>query len=129
MLAPVTSIYAALAGIIIFGLAFRVVRLRRRERIALGHGDNKHLRRAIRVHANATENIPVILILMLLLEINGGATWALHLFGILTILGRLIHAWWLSRFTGKSFGRTWGTVISWGVLIALAVLNLRLAVA
>ena len=129
MLAPVTSIYAALAGIIIFGLAYRVVRLRRRERIALGHGDNKHLRRAIRVHANATENIPVILILMLLLEINGGATWALHLFGILTILGRLIHAWWLSRFTGKSFGRTWGTVISWGVLIALAVLNLRLAVA
>lgn len=128
MLAPVTSIYAALAGIIIFGLAFRVVRLRRRERIALGHGDNKHLRRAIRVHANATENIPVILILMLLLEINGGATWALHLFGILTILGRLIHAWWLSRFTGKSFGRTWGTLISWGVLIALAVLNLRLAV-
>ncbi|MEE8388703.1 MAG: MAPEG family protein [Acidiferrobacterales bacterium] len=129
MVAPVTSIYAALAGIIIVGLAFRVVRLRRRERIALGHGDNKYLRRAIRVHANATEYIPIILILMLLLEINGGPTWQLHFFGVLTILGRLMHAWWLSRFTGKSFGRTWGTVISWGVIIALAISNLRLAVA
>ncbi len=129
MVAPVTSIYAALAGFIIVGLAFRVVRLRRREHIALGHGDNKYLRRAIRVHANATEYIPIILILMLLLEINGGPTWQLHFFGVLTILGRLMHAWWLSRFTGKSFGRTWGTVISWGVIIALAISNLRLAVA
>ncbi len=129
MVAPVTSIYAALAGIIIVGLAFRVVRLRRREHIALGHGDNKYLRRAIRVHANATEYIPIILILMLLLEINGGPTWQLHFFGVLTILGRLMHAWWLSRFTGKSFGRTWGTVIGWGVIIALAISNLRLAVA
>ena len=129
MVAPVTSIYAALAGFISVGLAFRVVRLRRREHIALGHGDNKYLRRAIRVHANATEYIPIILILMLLLEINGGPTWQLHFFGVLTILGRLMHAWWLSRFTGKSFGRTWGTVISWGVIIALAISNLRLAVA
>lgn len=128
MLAPVTSIYAALAGIIIIVLAFRVVRLRRQERIALGHGDSKHLRRAVRVHANATEYIPVILILMLLLEINGGAKWQLHLFGVLTILGRLMHAWWLSRFTGKSFGRTWGTVLSWGVVIALAISNLRMAI-
>ncbi len=74
MIAPVTSIYAALAGIIIVGLAFRVVRLRRQERVPLGHGDNKHLRRAVRVHANATEYLPIIFILMLLLEINGGAT-------------------------------------------------------
>jgi len=127
MVAPVTSIYAALAGIIIVGLALRVVQMRRRERVALGHGDNKHLRRAIRVHANATEYLPIILILMLLLEINGSATWKLHLFGILTILGRLIHAWWLSRFTGKSFGRTWGTALTWGVVIVLAISNLRMA--
>ncbi len=129
MVAPVTSIYAALMGIIIVGLAFRVVRLRRREHVALGHGDSKHLRRAVRVHANATEYIPIILILMLLLEINGGSAWQLHLFGVLTILGRLIHAWWLSQFTGKSFGRFWGTALTWGVLIALATANIRMTIA
>ena len=126
MIAPVTSLYAALAGFIIVGLAYRVVRLRRQERIPLGHGDSKYLRRAIRAHANATEYIPIILILMLLLEINGGMIWQLHLFGGLTILGRLIHAWWLSRFTGKSFGRTWGTLLTWGVIVVLAVSNIRL---
>ncbi|MFV1997944.1 MAG: MAPEG family protein [Acidiferrobacterales bacterium] len=127
MVAPVTSIYAAIAGIIIVGLAFRVVQLRRRERVPLGYGENKHLRRAVRVHANATETIPIILILMILLEFNGGAAWQLHLFGNLMILGRLIHAWWLSRFSGKSFGRTWGTVLTWGVLVALAFANISIA--
>jgi len=127
MVAPVTSIYAAITGLIIFGLAFRVVLLRKQEHVALGHGNNKRLRRAVRVHANATEYIPVILILMLLLEINGGMAWKLHLFGVLTILGRLIHAWWLSQSSGTSFGRIWGTVLTWGVLIALAFANITTA--
>ena len=128
MIAPVTSIYAAFAGLIIVGLAYRVARLRRQERIALGHGDNKYLRRAVRAHANATETVPIVLILLLLLEINGGVTWQLPLIGILAILGRLIHAWWLSRFTGKSFGRTWGTLLTWAVVILLAILNLKVAI-
>lgn len=126
MIAPVTSIYAAFAGIIIVSLAYRVARIRRRERIPLGNGDNKHLRRAVRAHANATETIPIVLLLLLLLELNGGVTWLLHLVGAIAILGRLIHAWWLSRFTGKSFGRTWGTVLTWGAVITLAISNIRL---
>lgn len=128
MIAPVTSIYAAFAGLIIVGLAYRVAQLRRQERIALGHGDNKYMQRAVRAHANATETIPIILILLLLLEINGGTTWLLHLIGSLAILGRLIHAWWLSRITGKSFGRTWGTILTWAVVILLATLNIRVAI-
>ena len=128
MIAPVTSIYAAFAGLIIVVLAFRVVRMRRKERVALGHGENKYLRRAVRVHANATEYLPIILILMLLYEVNDGKIWQLHLYGSLAILGRLLHAWWLSQHTGRSFGRTWGTVLTWGVIISLAIANIGTAI-
>lgn len=128
MNAPVTSIYAALAGLIIVGLAYRVVRLRRQEHIGMGDGDNKYLRCAVRAHANAIETIPIILILMLIFEINGGKTWQLYVIGILAILARAIHAWWLSQHTGNSFGRTWGTVLTWGVVISLAISNVWLTV-
>jgi uncharacterized membrane protein YecN with MAPEG domain len=128
MIVPITAVYASLLGLLFIALSMRVVLLRRRERVPLGHGASKPLRRAIRVQANAAEYLPFILILMALLELNGGPGWELHIFGIALVVARLLHAFWLSRFPGRSFGRYWGTLVTAVVLISLAVANLRLAV-
>jgi len=126
MITPITAIYASLLGLLFAVLSVRVVILRRRDRVPLGHGASKPLRRAVRVQANAAEYLPFILVLMALLELNGGAGWELHIYGIAIVVARALHALWLSRFTGSSFGRYWGALVTVVVLVSLAIANLRL---
>ena len=63
----VTVLYAGINGLIILVLALNVVRLRRNTRVGLGDGGNDDMLRACRMHANATEYVPIVLILMGLL--------------------------------------------------------------
>lgn len=123
MIAPVTSLYAALAGLLVILLAYRVVRLRRGERVGQGDGGNKKLGRAIAVHRNAIEYLPIALVLLLIYEINGGHQWLLHAFGASLIVARLLHAWGLGRHSGRSFGRVAGTALTWLVILGLAGIN------
>jgi uncharacterized membrane protein YecN with MAPEG domain len=120
----VTPIYAAIIALLILALAYRVVQLRNSEGVALGDGGNKALLRAMAAHSHALENAPIALFLMLLLEINGlGAVW-LHGTGIALVLSRLLHLYGQWHHTARSFGRYWGTVINWLLIVLLAVLNL-----
>ena len=122
--APITSIYAALCGILMIALAVRVSMLRRRFRIGVGSAGQEALERAIRVHANFTEFVPLALILMLLAELGGVTGWLMHVFGITLVVSRLLHAWGLTRSGGVSFGRLYGTLGTWALILALAVLLL-----
>lgn len=120
----ITSIYAALGAILVVLLALRVVLRRRRTTIGLGDGGDRDLEQCIRVHANAVENLPLALILLLLLELRGiPAPW-LHGFGIAVILSRLLHAWGFSRRKGVSFGRFFGTLVGWLAVLAMAAMLL-----
>jgi len=124
MAAPITAIYAALCGILMIALAVRVSRLRRRYRIGVGSAGQEALERAIRAHANFTEYVPLALILMLLAELGGVTGWLMHVFGITLLVSRLLHAWGLTRSGGVSVGRLYGTLGTWALIVALAVLIL-----
>ena len=120
----ITALYAALLGLLVLVLAVRVVQGRWSNRIGLGDGGQADMTRRIRVHANLVETVPVALILLLLLELTGaGATW-LHGFGIALVVGRLLHAWGLSRHGGTSFGRMVGTVLTFGAIGVMCLLLL-----
>lgn len=88
----ITSIYAALLAILIVGLSLNVIKLRQIGQVILGDGDNLELQSAIRAQGNATEYIPISLILLLLLELSKGHWSLLHIGGIVLLTGRLIHA-------------------------------------
>jgi len=120
----VTPIYAALIALLILGLAYRVVQLRRSEHVSLGDGGNERLIRAMAAHSHALENAPISLLLMLLLESNGFAIIGLHVMGIALLASRLLHLFGQSRYTATSFGRYWGTLINWLLITIMAVLNL-----
>lgn len=120
----VTPIYTALAILLILVLAARVVQSRRSEKIGLGDGNSPQLQRRVRAHANAVENLPIALIGLLLLELSGFHGWILHLLGAVLITSRVLHALGLSKRSGVSFGRFWGTLGTWLVLLAIAVLLL-----
>ena len=113
----VTAVYAALIGLLAIALGLRVVMLRRRHRVGVGSGGNKDLSLAIRAHANLLEQAPMALLLLLLLELSGERAGLVHALGALLVVARIIHAWGLSHREGTSFGRFYGTAVTWGVVI------------
>ncbi len=82
------------------------------------------MQRAIRVHGNAIESIPLFLVLLGAYELNGGHGSMLHFFGAAFLLSRALHAWGLFSSGGVTAGRFSGTVGTNGCLIGLAVANL-----
>lgn len=117
---PVTSLYAGIGTLLLVGLAARIPPMRRRHKVGIHSGQREDLALAIRVHGNAVENLPLGLLLLGLLEIQEiGAGW-LHLLGGALIAGRFLHAWGLTLSAGPSFGRIYGTALTWLSLLAMA---------
>lgn len=122
----VTPLYAGLLALLLMLLSLQVVKARRAARVGLGTGDDPQLERAVRVHGNFVEYVPLALVLLLLAELNGAWPWLLHLLGLMLLSGRLLHAWGLSRSQGTSFGRYWGTLLTWLMILLCGLLNLGL---
>ncbi len=106
------AIYIAILAIALFQLTIMVIRLRRGNSIGIGDGGNKELARAIRIHANYTENVPFALAVLLALALMGAPVWIIHVAGLSVVIGRMAHAFGLSRSTGSSVGRVAGMVLT-----------------
>ncbi|AQS38394.1 putative MAPEG superfamily protein related to glutathione S-transferase [Shewanella psychrophila] len=121
----ISGLYISLTAILVVALAMRVVKLRRKHKIGLGSADNKALELATRVHANLVENAPIAMILLLLAELNDLSGIYLHLLGIVWIIGRILHAVGLTQGKGGyHLGRFWGGLLSWSVILILAIFNI-----
>lgn len=59
-------LYAALLALIFVFLSVRTLRLRRTLQIGIGDGGNTEMLRAMRVHSNFSEYVPISLILIFL---------------------------------------------------------------
>lgn len=126
----VTPLYAALCALLLMVLSVRVILLRRTLKVGLGDGDQPVLRRAIRVQANCTEYMPPALILLLLLEISHQVpAVALHVLGLLLLVGRIVHALGVSRSGGSGAGRVIGIGCTFTMIIVSAVWLLVIALA
>jgi hypothetical protein len=121
---PITAFYAGLLALVMLALAMRVIRLRWKLRVGLGDGGDKAMARAIRVHGNATEHVPIALILMLAAELDHASPMLLHVCGIVLVVSRVLHAMGLGRSAGASWGRMAGTVGTVGVIVALAAVDI-----
>ncbi|WP_290525542.1 MAPEG family protein [Alcanivorax sp.] len=119
---PITALYAALSGFLIIALAANVVRLRLAKKVSLGDGGHKDVSRAIRAHGNTIEYLPLALILMALLEINGGGGTALHSYGILLVGGRVVYSYgMLVPRSSANLARQLGVVTSWLVILGAGI--------
>lgn len=123
MLAPATSLYAALLGLLVLYLAFRVVKLRRAQKVGLGDGGDEQVAHAMRVMANFTEYVPLAIILIGLLELNSTPRWMIHTYGAALVFARLYHLQGFGSNTGVSRGRYFGTLITWIVIVLAALTN------
>lgn len=118
----ITSIYASLSALLIVRLSLSVIKLRRKNRISVGDGGNEELQLAIRTHSNALEYIPVTLLLLLMLELNGAPEILIHVLGTTLLIGRIFHAIGLPAKNLQK--RVLGMQITLYLLIGLAILNI-----
>jgi len=118
----ITSIYASLSALLIVKLTLSVIKLRGKNRISVGDGGIEELQLAIRTHSNAVEYIPIALLLLLTLELNGAPKLLIHLLGAALLIGRIIHAMGLPAKNLQK--RVLGMQITISLLITLAILNI-----
>ncbi|MBX3700044.1 MAG: MAPEG family protein [Dokdonella sp.] len=120
----VTGIYVALATFLVIGLALGVSMRRGQVRVGLGSGGDSTLLQRIRAHANALENLPLALLLLLCLELRQTSPLWLHGFGSTLIVARVMHAFGLWHSAGTSIGRFVGTLLTWSAMLAMSALLL-----
>lgn len=118
----IAGFYIALLTLLVLLLAMRVMWLRNTRRVGLGTGGDPDLTRAIRVHANAVEYVPLALLMLVALAFEQTRNTWLHVFGITLVVARVLHAFGLSAYAGRSFGRVLGAGLTLLVMLAMAIL-------
>lgn len=116
----ITLLYAGLCTLLVLLLAMRVAYWRYTHKIGLGDGGDQQLLKRVRAHGNAVEYLPLCLILLGGLELNGYPNNLIHGFGAALFISRVAHAWGLSRHSGSSLGRVSGMVVTWSIMLAMA---------
>jgi uncharacterized membrane protein YecN with MAPEG domain len=114
------AVYTGAHLLLLLILAFGVVSARRKHSVSLGDGDNEAVRQAMRVHANAAEYVPAVLVALVLMALlDGVPNWAIHAVGGGLFLSRALHAFGLGSNPGRSFGRVFGIIGTWLIYLAL----------
>jgi uncharacterized protein len=120
-----TSLYAALLAIVCIVLAGMVGSLRgKKKTISLGDGGDPDLLVAMRRHLNFVEYVPLALLLIALVELNGGSKTLIHALGAILLAARIIHPFGIDandmrkmpRFIG-AFATIAVTLIAAGTLL------------
>lgn len=93
----ITSMYAALLGLMLIGLSINVIKGRRKFGAGLGDADNMEMRRRIRAQANLAEYAPMFIILLGYAEYKHLPHLVVHLFGLAFLAGRVMHAYSVLR--------------------------------
>ena len=123
----IVPIYAALLALLFVLLGERTIRTRHRRGVALGHGDDPAMLRAMRVHANFAEYVPLALLLIYFVELSSQAPWLVHLLGVTLLLARLCHAFGMSRTPENFRYRVTGMGLTFGVILISAAHSLLTA--
>lgn len=120
----VTTLYAALLALIYVALAGFVIHGRWKYQVGIGDGRNPVLAQRVRMHGNFSEYAPLGLILLFLVEFSGLIPLAVHVLGLMLVIGRVLHAWGIYKSSFVSFGRSAGMALTLLMLLISAVLLL-----
>ena len=77
----ITLLYASLLGLLQVTLAYKVGSSRLKTNTLLGDGNQSEVLQKVRAHGNLTEYVPIFLILLALIEMQGVALWKIHVLG------------------------------------------------
>lgn len=123
----ITMLYAGFLALWYVVLSAKVIQGRSGPNaINLGDGGNPKMLRVIRGHANFSEYVPLMLVIMAMLEYSGTARWLMHAMGGTLLFARVMHGFALS-FTDKFIvGRFLGASLTLFLLVVGGALCLWL---
>ncbi|CAL5223731.1 g6290 [Coccomyxa viridis] len=82
-------------------------------KVPYGDGGQRLLKKRISAHSNASEYMPLLLLLIALLEAGEGTSAGiLHLYGLLTFVGRVLHAYTVALDGTSIRGRVIGMILT-----------------
>ena len=122
----VTPLYAGILALMLVFVSIRVTVARVRLKVNIGDGGNLEMLQTMRAQGNLAEYAPAAIILLGLLELGGTAPWLLHVLGLAFVVGRLMHAWVISKTDVPRAGRAIGVTISWLVIAVSGVLSIAM---
>jgi uncharacterized membrane protein YecN with MAPEG domain len=120
----ITSVYAAVLGLVAIFLSFHVIQMRAKTKISLLDGSNNALKERIRRHGNFTEYVPLALILMACAEAGGATPTWLHAIGGMLLISRLIHPFGIKHDNASAPARIIGaTGTQIAILLAVGLIG------
>ncbi len=122
---PVTLVTSGLCGLLFIFLSFHAAYGRMATKIFIGDGGDPTMLIRIRAHANFAEYVPLLLILLGICEAHDVNRLLLTICGAAIVVGRIMHMLGMPH-PSPNVGRGLGSVLTWGVLLVLSVIALRL---
>lgn len=116
-----TAAYAAILALIFVGLSVRTLLRRRRVGVGVGDGGDAALQKAARAHANFAEYTPLSLFLIYLLEVVSGSILMVHVYGVVLLAGRTLHAYGVSQVEENYRFRVAGMACTFVVLVGTSL--------
>lgn len=128
---PITAIYAGILAIFALVLSARAGGYRGKAGASILYGEpiNWELAERVRAHQNFLEYVPMIVILMGVIELNGGSSTYLHSVGVLLIVTRIAHAVGLKHDDMGTKGRFIGAGGTALIMFASAIYSVWIVVA
>ncbi|MBK67818.1 MAG: glutathione S-transferase [Rickettsiales bacterium] len=120
----ITTFYASLLALLIFPMVILIIKRRLSSKIGLGMGrhdglrDEQQLLKAVRIHGNYIEFVPIMLLLFALIEMIGADPYLMHGLGILLLAARISHGLGLYDSAMRTAKRTFGVLAT---LLCLAI--------
>ena len=118
----ITLMYAGFFALFALALSFRAGGFRAKTGISVLFGEpaNMELAERVRIHQNFLEYVPMVIILMGAIELNGGSSMFLYVVGDLLFIARIAHAIGLRHDNMAHPGRLIGILGTMLVTVAAA---------
>ena len=120
---PATAVLTALCALLLVFLSTHISVLRVRHKVSIGDGGVNPLMRAIRLHGNTAEHVPIYLLLALVYELSAGTSCLLITVSAVFLLSRLLFTWGMltKTFTRRRQVGALGTYLT-QLVLAVALL-------
>ena len=116
-------LYTALLALLYFAISLSVIRGRWKHQISLGSGEAGELLPLVSAHSNFASYTPLFLFMLFLLESAQLPSWAVHGFGAVFSIGRLLHFLALTKASRAFRWRKTAMMMTfWPLIIAASLL-------
>lgn len=106
------TLYVGLSVIVMLALKLNSGRVRAGAKVSIGDGGDESLQRAMRMQANAVEDVPVVLLGLFGLAAVSAPVILVHVLGAMFVFARVVHGLGMGGASGFGWGRALGTVLS-----------------